>query len=494
MPERTPAKRSPAAKAAPAEGCGQRDRRHGRAPAGHGGPETPVALYGATSTIPVNRPEVAALVDAMGLPQASSLSPFTELTAPGARGPARPTPQVMDPISGLSPMTARFAFGPLAQPDRIVDVQAALYNGASKPCRLYSSRRFDGVFAGVRPSMEFDYELLAPFTPDDLEIWIRLQVQFSGGFELPFAEKDFSAQQFAFLLALADAFKANFARSLTERRAEPTSVLVTMGDILEAQDLALTQPDRRWILHAVSELLSLLVHPGGRTDIGLPIVTEAVAKSEIRRYVAEGYAEVSRRGPDPALQLGPSLSMVAGSLFSWVSMLLLHDMQVVDYDDGPVAQEELMLYVVSEQTVWTLVSSGLTRAVSDLSAVTFGLRSLGVIEATGVGRAFLEPIPGIDLDERAYEFDDRSAAPAGKPRSTPAPRPSRATATRWVATHVVPEGGLPTWADADPNSAQTARLDGGLEVSVDATQGAWSHVVCSNGWSAWLDGRALEEV
>ena len=114
-----------------------------------------------------------------------------------------------------------------------------------------------------------------------------------------------------------------------------------------------------------------------------------------------------------------------------------------------------------------------------------------------------------DAAKRAVKRPSQTGSAGAQPESTPRPRRPRAVAAattaapapgpaparaKWSPTHLVPNGGLPTWGAADPNSAQTARLDGGLEVSVDATQGAWSHVVCSNGWSAWLDGRALEEV
>lgn len=57
-------------------------------------------------------------------------------------------------------------------------------------------------------------------------------------------------------------------------------------------------------------------------------------------------------------------------------------------------------------------------------------------------------------------------------------------------THVVPEGGLPTWQSPDP-SRQSARLDPLLPVMLTEASGDWARVVCSNGWSAWVDGRLL---
>jgi hypothetical protein len=52
---------------------------------------------------------------------------------------------------------------------------------------------------------------------------------------------------------------------------------------------------------------------------------------------------------------------------------------------------------------------------------------------------------------------------------------------------------LPAYAEPDPNGTPVATLDAALPVQVDEELGAWAHVVCSNGWSAWVDGRYLEQ-
>jgi predicted lipid-binding transport protein (Tim44 family) len=63
----------------------------------------------------------------------------------------------------------------------------------------------------------------------------------------------------------------------------------------------------------------------------------------------------------------------------------------------------------------------------------------------------------------------------------------------WTPTHTVPAGGLDTYAgpsDANPSE----RLDGGLEVQVDERAGNRAHVICSNGWSCWVEGADLQAV
>ncbi|WP_063770189.1 hypothetical protein [Streptacidiphilus melanogenes] len=57
-------------------------------------------------------------------------------------------------------------------------------------------------------------------------------------------------------------------------------------------------------------------------------------------------------------------------------------------------------------------------------------------------------------------------------------------------THVAPTDGLATWAHPD-FSEPSARLDPLLPVRVTDVRGDWARVACSNGWTAWADGRML---
>lgn len=60
-------------------------------------------------------------------------------------------------------------------------------------------------------------------------------------------------------------------------------------------------------------------------------------------------------------------------------------------------------------------------------------------------------------------------------------------------THVVPREGLPAW-EAPDVSRPTAPLDPLLPVQLLSRRGEWGHILCSNGWSAWVDGRLLVSV
>ncbi|MFF8602070.1 hypothetical protein ACF06M_24505 [Streptomyces sp. NPDC015238] len=60
-------------------------------------------------------------------------------------------------------------------------------------------------------------------------------------------------------------------------------------------------------------------------------------------------------------------------------------------------------------------------------------------------------------------------------------------------THVVPGDGLPAWEAPDP-AVPTQSLDAFLPVRLTARVGDWGQVLCSNGWSAWVDARLLVSV
>lgn len=63
----------------------------------------------------------------------------------------------------------------------------------------------------------------------------------------------------------------------------------------------------------------------------------------------------------------------------------------------------------------------------------------------------------------------------------------------WQPTHVAPDAGMNTWPAPSPTAPMGPPLDGDLPVAVAAWDGFWAQVTCSNGWTAWVDGRLLRE-
>ncbi|MFE4398788.1 MULTISPECIES: hypothetical protein [Streptomycetaceae] len=57
-------------------------------------------------------------------------------------------------------------------------------------------------------------------------------------------------------------------------------------------------------------------------------------------------------------------------------------------------------------------------------------------------------------------------------------------------THVAPPDGMASWAAPDP-ARPDARLDALLPLQLLDRRGDWARILCSNGWTAWVDGRLL---
>ena len=96
------------------------------------------------------------------------------------------------------------------------------------------------------------------------------------------------------------------------------------------------------------------------------------------------------------------------------------------------------------------------------------------------------PIPpgARDESDRAAEWLQLPADDLNQPND-----PSRSS--DWRPTHRVGTSGLDAWESQD-GGPPVARLDSGLEVLVEQTDGDWARVVCENGWSAWVDRNGLE--
>jgi hypothetical protein len=92
-----------------------------------------------------------------------------------------------------------------------------------------------------------------------------------------------------------------------------------------------------------------------------------------------------------------------------------------------------------------------------------------------------------------------STSPAGPPRmdgpipTAPAP-PGAPTTLAFAPTHVVPLPGLDGYRGPDAATGVQGRLPAGTPVTVIEARGSWARVLCSNGWTAWVDGRPLEVI
>lgn len=84
----------------------------------------------------------------------------------------------------------------------------------------------------------------------------------------------------------------------------------------------------------------------------------------------------------------------------------------------------------------------------------------------------------------------RAELPGGTFDSAPTPPVVATVASTWTPTHTTTRPAQ-AWQEPDPTSAHTGTLDARLPVQLLERRGEWAHVVCSNGWSAWIDARDL---
>jgi hypothetical protein len=106
--------------------------------------------------------------------------------------------------------------------------------------------------------------------------------------------------------------------------------------------------------------------------------------------------------------------------------------------------------------------------------------------------AELTPTPG-PVEQAGFSGGDAGLAygqPFTAAAATPAPAPIPA-APAFIPSHTVPPQGMQAWAAPDPAGAVVATLGGHLPVQVTEVRGAWAHVLCSNGWTGWVDDRLL---
>ena len=73
-------------------------------------------------------------------------------------------------------------------------------------------------------------------------------------------------------------------------------------------------------------------------------------------------------------------------------------------------------------------------------------------------------------------------------QAQPVPQPA---AGGWAPSHSVPPQGLRAWGAPDPSGPVVANLAPGLPIQIAEVRGAWARVICSNGWTGWIDGRII---
>jgi hypothetical protein len=373
--------------------------------------EQPLELVNISRSVLLNLPEFPLLVEHYDLPEPNLLSPLPDLCRADVKGEPREIEKIIEETSGAADEAVQLALTPIATPDRVIDVRLAVFNSAPQLTRLYAARPVEGQMVALAPHLDFDYELIFPFSYDDLLVWMRMQLQYSSSMTFPIHQTDYSAEEFTFLLALADAYKANYVRSFHPRRREPEPIVISADAILDAQKDALEIRDRRWLLHAAGEFFNEMIHIGGKRDVNLPRLTKGFIKQELERY-KENEDLLPVEGEKTHYQLGASLEAFIGDFFNWISLITIHDLQIVGGSvEAPEAFEEALLLITTGSTVWLIATEGLTQSEGNLSNVRFGMRSMEMVTALDVVAEFIEPAADVELSKDFYgpsPFDPES--------------------------------------------------------------------------------------
>jgi hypothetical protein len=98
-----------------------------------------------------------------------------------------------------------------------------------------------------------------------------------------------------------------------------------------------------------------------------------------------------------------------------------------------------------------------------------------------------QPVPA----QPAYTPQPYQAQPVQAQPVQAQPVPQPAPAGGWTPSHSVPPQGLRAWGAPDPSGPVVANLAPGLPIQVAEVRGAWARVICSNGWTGWIDGRII---
>jgi len=298
-----------------------------------------------------------------------------------------------------------------------------------------------------------------PFTDAEIEQWALEQMQSSAGEKLVTPEPlVMDLAELAALLALCDAWKLRHARSIIERSPSPPDLLeITEDELAEALRDGREGTDRRFVVSVIDESLRLLVRPGGVPAFGLPDLDGAALRRGLARWEEIGDVIAHETETGTVLEIQPTLCQIAASLYTWISSLWFHDVQVVSGGRGDAAsQEDFVLFLATPLTVWCLASEGLTGwSPGDAGdGPRFELRSCTLPDAIEVLDAFLQPVENVTIRPDLYE-PEMPVAPAAPEASAPPAAPPPPVPTAEPLAEAAPPPPPP--APPPPAAAPAAR-------------------------------------
>lgn len=376
-----------------------------------------IPSLGSQRNLVLSRKELALVLKALQINRVNRLSPLLYMCQVETTETPRSANEVLNHIPGLDISNAKENLFPLIAPDRIIDVSVALFGQAPRNMRIYSSRKAIHMIA-VTMNSQGELVVTFPLFFDLIYAWLESNFQFSGKLSHRAPFDSFNAEQISFLIALIDAYKGNLFGSYAKHHELSPETGIFPEHIFNMDNNGHQIPDRRFLVSALDEIFTSQIHVGGATQIGLPHLDPVFIKQELSRYQKAGL--ITENAGQKNFVLSKSLSAMAADLSQWINLVSLHDIQVNEASSTKIAAlEEVVCFIGTQTTIWSLVSEGLTKTRGSLNGVEFGFRSGSIFSLQPLIKSFLQPISNFSIDSSFYQ----GTVPVGpvKPERQPSP-------------------------------------------------------------------------
>jgi len=360
-----------------------------------------IPSVGSQRNLSLSVKELAHLLGYFGINHVNTFSPLPYLCGKNMGEDFNSVNEILNKNPWLGSSNAYDNFLPLIAPDRVIDISFALFGQAPKKMRFYGNRSSLHMIS-VTSKSEHEIFLSLPIFPETILGWLENSLQFSSNLNFPVPFETFNGIQLAFLLALIDTYKSNLFNSYIKHKETRPTTSVSPQQIFNNDITGHQTIDRRFLVSAINEIFSELIHVGGTTQIKFPSLSPQFIESEMARYRQNGLLIPDINNTH---QLTTKMTSIAADLSQWINILCLHDVQInASSSNNTQAIEEALCFIGTQTTIWSLVSEGLTTGKNDLASVNFGLRSGSIYMHHPIIKAFIQPIPDVKIDPTFYDL------------------------------------------------------------------------------------------
>ena len=252
--------------------------------------------------------------------------------------------------------------------------------------------------------------------------------------------------------------------------------------------------------------------PAPETDAAPLVETAPEAAPEAEDTGSTAYSEpaysapASEAAPEAAtaeVEAAPEAEATPEpSPWAWPSAASATEIATTEASTGAPGAEQEELPVADAAVTGAVEPAPAASPWGDAGATTFEPLASPYHPLDSPGQSYPASTAPIEFETTPGPLAQATTAPAGgseqaygapftpEVAAVPAPAPAPVQPA-WTPGHKVPPQGMQAWAAPDPAGAVVATLGGHLPVQVTEVRGAWAHVLCSNGWTGWVDNRLL---